>query len=92
MKGQAALPLIIGVVVAVLIAVSLFPTVWNGSDLNTCATKNDTGKCGTGAVWNNQTPYSSTVVAMMNLAPLFVALGIGVVGVALVMRSGGKAF
>ena len=90
-KGSLAIvPLIIGVVVAVLIGVALFPAVWNSVDYDTCATTNATGGCGTGATWTNQTPYSSTTTAMMDLAPVFIALAIGLVGVVLIYKTMGN--
>ena len=74
-KGSLAIvPLIIGVVVAVLVATALFPTIWN-------AIESPSG---------NTTPYSSTVGSMLDLAPLFIALAIGLVGVVLIYKTMGK--
>ena len=74
-KGAIAIvPIIIGIVVAVVVATALFPTVWNSVSVPT----------------GNTSPYSATVTSMLSLAPIFIALGIGLVGVVLITRSAGK--
>ncbi len=87
-KGSLAiLPIIIGVVVAILIGVALFPTVWNSTNLDQCSIENDTGDCGTGATWTNETPYSTTATAMVGLAPIFIALAIGLISIVIVYKT-----
>lgn len=66
---------VIQTVIVILVLASLIGTVWQFSNIGTCATTNATGGCGTGATWVNDTPYDSGIVTIMKLLPLFLVIG-----------------
>lgn len=71
---KGALPvvtIIIGVFVALLIGYSLYPTI------------SDTAKTPTG----NTTPYTTTEEGFLDLGSLFMALGIGLLGLMVVFKA-----
>lgn len=83
MRGNAPIPILIAPIIAIalglIVGYALFPTLTNEKD--PCAVYNASHDC---VSWTNSTPYAGTETSFLNLATLFFALGMGLIGLIII--------